>query len=473
MARIQASQAEMLPQSIETERALLGALLIDPDGIVYAQGVDLKAADFYREAHGWVYSVILGMAERYQSPDFVAVCDALAHRQNGAGSQLDALGGPVELTRFIDECASSVYAGHYAEIVKRRAQQRRIISACGDIAQMAHEHDGPVAELYDQASRRFFEAVDTTTPTSHLYGGDEALLAYQTQQAEREALLKEHPELLMQTGIADLDRILGDILPAYLVVVVARTSVGKTMWMEQVSEYNAMRGHPVAYYHLELTHETMLHRAIVRRLRFSEDPRRVSKRVTFQDLDHGYCGPEVARAMDAIRPWFGNMVYVHCPGWSVERICADVVRLHAKGRCDIAVVDYLQKLAMPDVKAGMNVAQLYGVMANDLKNVAEQLRIPIILGSQVSRDYKQRSDGRPHAEDIRNSGMIEEMATQIVVLHRPENTRENDPQPVEAYVEKNTQGRLGKADLVHFPGRFLLGCPAREEVVLSPEELPW
>jgi len=82
--------------------------------------------------------------------------------------------------------------------------------------------------------------------------------------------------------------------------------------------------------------------------------------------------------------------------------------------------------------------------------------VPILLGSQVSRDYKTRGDKRPRAEDIRNSGMIEEMSSQIVVLHRPEDTAQRNPQPLEAWVEKNTQGPLGKADLVHFPGRFLL-----------------
>lgn len=464
MARIAAEQADLLPQSIEAERALLGALLVDPDGILAAREVNLAPEDFWRESYRWVYAAMLSMADRFQTPDYVSVCDALAHRENGHGSQLDALGGPAALTKLISECPSSVYARHYAEIVKQRAQQRRIISACSEIAEMAHKHDGGIAELYDLASRTFFDAVATTTPSSHLYGGDDALIAYQMQQAERATLLAEQPERLIQTGLCALDAVLGDILPGYLHVVVARSSVGKTMYLEQVGEYNAQRGRQVAFYHLELAHETMLHRAIVRRMPMRADPGAVAKAIGFQDLDHGYCGPEVAQAMNAIRPWFGRMTYIHCPGWSVERICADIVRLRAKGRCDLAVVDYLQKLSWPtESKVGLNLAQLYGVMANQLKNVAEQLGIPVLIGSQVSRDYKARGDRRPHAEDIRNSGMIEEMSTQIVVLHRPDDTAQRSPQPVEAWVEKNTQGRLGKASLLHFPGRFLLASAADDQ----------
>ena len=454
MARVAAVDAALLPQSLEAERALLGALLVDPDAIYAAQEVDLRAEDFWREADGWIYAAILDLANNYRTVDYISICDALAHRQNGHGSELEALGGPAALTAMMTECVTSAHAKEYAQIIKRRAQQRRIISACADIAELAQSLEGE--ELYDKASQAFFAAIETDSKGSHLFGGDEALLEYLERQAAREEELRESPDKLVHTGLPSLDGILGDILPAYLHTVVARTSVGKTMYLEQVAEYNAMRGQHVAYYHLELTHETMLHRCMVRRLLFGTAPGQVPRLITFDQLSHGYHGAEVAKTIDAIRPWFHRLTYVHCPGWSVERICADIVRLHAKGRCDLALVDYLQKLDLPSSHADMNVAQLYGVMANALKNVAERLEVPILLGSQVSRDYKTRGDKRPRAEDIRNSGMIEEMSSQIVVLHRPSDTEARDPQPLEAWVEKNTQGPLGKADLVHFPGRFLL-----------------
>jgi len=100
---------------------------------------------------------------------------------------------------------------------------------------------------------------------------------------------------------------------------------------------------------------------------------------------------------------------------------------------------------------------IYGQMAETLKNVAELCDIPIILGSQVSRDYKMRDDKRPHIEDIRNSGEIEERANQVVVLHRPDERGIADrTERVLAYVEKNTQGATGQCELVHIIGRYLL-----------------
>lgn len=472
MARIAADQANLLPQSIEAEEALLGALLIDPDALLGTLEVDLKPSDFYRESHRWVYQVILDIAEDYQTPDYVMIADALAHRENGHGTQLEGLGGSAALTKLIESCPSSVYAKHYAELIKRYALQRRLIAAAADVVAEANDHEGPIEKLYDEASRIFFEAVNTTDPASHLYGGETLLSRYREEQARRERLLKENPDALLSTGLPDLDRILGPIMPAYLHVVVARTSVGKTMYMEQMAEYNASRGHRVAFYHLELTHQTMLHRCVLRRLPWDA-------KVTFRQLNEGYCGTEVERALEEMGHWVDHIVFVHCPGWSAERICADILRLHAKGQCDMAVIDYLQKIALPDDRRGFNAAMLYGLVAERLKVTAEQLEIPIVLGSQVSRSFKTRGDGRPHMEDIRNSGEIEEKSTQIVVLHRSDKREENRPsetygesESVEAWVEKNSNGPLGKATLAHRMGRYMLYCPT-DMTAPEEQEIPW
>lgn len=475
MAKIAAGQIEFLPHSIETEQALLGALLVDPDALMTALEVDLHPRDFFRESHGWVYQVMLDIAGEFRTPDYVTISDALAHRQNGSGSQLDALGGPAAIAAFMSACASSVYAENYAEQVKRYAQQRCMIAAAGDVAALAHEHEGPIEGLYDEASRVFFDAVNTTDAASHLFGNDGLLDHYRDEQARRMTLLKENPDAILSTGLPDLDRILGPILPAYLHVIVARTSVGKTMYMEQMAEYNASKGHRVAFYHLELTHQNMIHRGVLRRLAFEA-------KVTFRQLYRGCCGPEVERALDAINKWVDNLVYVHCPGWTAERLCADILRLHAKGQCDMAVIDYLQKIGLPKDRRGFNAALLYGLVAERLKVTAEQLEIPIVLGSQVSRSFKTRGDRRPHMEDIRNSGEIEEKATQIVVLHRPGEREMNSPdqtygesEDLEAWVEKNSNGPIGKANLVHRMGRYLLYCEAAngDDGSGETESIPW
>jgi len=236
------------------------------------------------------------------------------------------------------------------------------------------------------------------------------------------------------------------------------------MYLEQLAEHNAKRGHKVAFYHLELTHQTMLDRRMARQ-----------STVSIRELIRGYNGPEVARAMDALRPWQTNLVYVHCPGWSSERVAVDIARLYARGECDLALVDYLQKLRLPE-RRGFNSAMLVGQSAEALKNAAEQLNIPIAVASQVSRDFKSRKTRRPHMEDLRNSGELEEKANQIVILHRPltrDPTHPQQTEPMEAHIEKNTLGALGRAKLVHLLGRFLIAAAAQPSATGETPAIPF
>lgn len=452
------NRPDLLPHDAEAEKALIGAVLMDPDAILAARTAQLVAGDFWNPAYMRIYEAATDLADRFEPVDMVTVGNYLDAR-----GQLEELGGRAMLTGLLGEVVSTVYAGHYAELVKRLSRQRRLIATAQEIATKAQEHAGPIESLYDETARLFYGAVDTSAPRSHLYGGDDALTDYLATQEHRRELLARNPDAAITTGLPDLDEMLGDLPAGYLHVIAARPSVGKTMYMEHVAEHAASRRHRVAYYHLELSHQTMLDRRMAR-----------WSGVSVKELRRGYNGVEVARAMDIIRPWESNIVYIHCPGWSAERITTDMIRLAARGECDVAIVDYLQKLAMPDVK-GRNDAMLYGLMTETLKSCAEQLAIPVVLGSQVSRSFKSRGDQRPHMEDLRNSGEVEEKANQVVMLHRPKEREEGSratTETLEAYVEKNTTGETGMVRLLHMLGRFGLGCES-QATAQPQDEIPF
>ena len=452
MARIASKSFEQLPHNADAEAAVLGAILIDPDAMLVARQVGLAVRDFFREANGYIYAAAVTMADRYETADLVTIGDLLSQR-----GHLDAVGGPAGLTALIEATPTSVHTAHYANIVKRMARQRRLIAVSGEIAVLAHQHDGTVAELFDAAARLFFETVDVSSTASHLYGTDDVLLNYLVTQQERGDRLGKDPDALITTGIQSLDRILGDLPGGYLHAVVARSSTGKTMYMEQIAEHNAKRGHRVAFYHLELSHQTMLDR---RMARYSG--------ISVSDLRRGYTGPEVSIATNDIRGWQERLVYIHCPGWSAERIAADIARLYARGECELAIVDYWQKITA-EANKGANTTWMVGQQVEVLKTCAESLDIPLVLGSQVSRGYKDQKNRRPRIEDIRNSGELEEKCNQGVVLWRPVDIDDRPEgakcETIEARVEKNSTGALGRVDLVHLLGRFALGdsAPAWQE----------
>ena len=454
MSTIAAAQLALLPHSIEAEEAVLGSILIDPDAILRAQEKGLVASDFFRVANGAIYAVCSTLADRFAAADYVTVQDMLENRVNGDGSQLHMIGGAAELTRLITSAVTSVHAGHYAEIVHRLAQQRQLMAVGTEIVKAANAHDGPIETLYDEVSRQFFDAVDVSSPASHLRGNDDSLAEYLANQERIKERLDANPDALITTGWVDLDRYLGDIEAGMLHVVVARPGVGKTIYLEGIAEHNARRGHTVALYHLELSHALMLNR---RMARYSGIP--------IGRLRRGYQGIELSRAIDEIRPWHHRITYIHCAGWSAERIAADMVRLRARGECDLAIIDYLQKLRWPENK-GANLAALYGLMAETLKNVAENLGIPVVTAAQVNRSWKSNANGRPHIEDLRSSGEVHEKCNQAVVLHRPQDREDRrgggSSETIEVAVEKNTTGDVGRLELFHQLGRFRLVSAARQ-----------
>ena len=455
MSSVAREQLDLLPHSLGAEAAVLGSVLLDPDAIGRTREVGLEAGHFFRETNRWIYAAMLTLADRFDAITMQTVADILENREAGKDNQLGAIGGPAELTRLMLDLSSSVHAGHYADIVVRTATQRRVIAASGEIAAMAQRWDGTTDELFDAASQVFFKAVDVQGKASHLYGTDDALMDYLTGQQERADRLARNPNAQIKTGLPGLDYLLGDLPGGTIHLVAAKTSVGKTTYMETMAEWNAQRAHSVAFYHLELTHQTMLDRRMARH-----------SKIQVNQLRKGYSGVEVARATDAIRKWQERVTYIHCPGWSAGRIAADIVRLRSRGQCDLAFVDYLQRMPLGDDR-GMNQATLIGGQVLTLSACANVLDIPIVLGSQVSRASNQSDTKRPTMEHIRNSGMPAEFANQIVILHRPTavEMREQGAKQelIEAYVEKNTTGQGGRVDLVHLLGQFLLGEPVIDE----------
>lgn len=448
---------ELLPHDREIERSVLGALLIDPDAMLRVREVDLQPGDFYVPAHGLVYSAMLELVDRFRPVDTLTVGDALKAKSHNGRSDLDIIGGPAALTELIGETATSIYAGDHAVIIKRLARQRAIITMSGELAALGHNHDGTLEELYDEASRLVFAAMDRTEANSHYYGSDESLVEYLGEQFALQEQLKADPDALIVTGLRDIDDYLGCLPPGLLHSPVARPGTGKTIYCECVAEHNARRGKRVAYYHYELSTKEMLDRRVAR-----HGP------VLLKQLRYGYNGPEVAHALDAIRSWHSNVVYIHCPGWSAERVAADMIRLHARGECDLGIVDYVQKIPLPKGE-GTNSIKI-GQNAEVLKTCAEQLGIPIVLPSQVNRSYKSRGDSRPTMADIRESGEIEEKANQIIILHRPGERQQGKPEDlfgkaekIEVYIDKNTGGPTGKVDIVHVMGHYKYASLARQK----------
>ena len=191
-----------IPANIEAERAVLGALLIDPDAIIKVASF-LRSEEFYRERHAWIYDAIFQLNERHEPLDTVTLIDELERQ-----GQLQEIGGPAYIVDLINSTPTAIYVDHYARIVERTATLRRLISAAGRIAELAYEEEQDVESVMDRAEQIIFGVSE-----SRIHRDLTPIRAVMGNVIERIDELARNPDRLMgvPTGFTMLDRLLGGL----------------------------------------------------------------------------------------------------------------------------------------------------------------------------------------------------------------------------------------------------------------------
>lgn len=207
-----------IPANLEAERAVLGSLMIDPDAIIKVANF-LRAEDFFRERHAWLYEAMLALNERREPLDFVTIVDELERR-----SQLEEIGGPAYLTDLISNTPTAMYVDHYARIVERTALLRRLISAAGKIAELAYDESQDVDEVMDRAEQIVFGVSE-----SRIHRDLMPIRAIMTNVVDRIDFLARNQDTLMgvPTGFTMLDRLLGGLQKSDLIILAGRPGMGK------------------------------------------------------------------------------------------------------------------------------------------------------------------------------------------------------------------------------------------------------
>ena len=455
-----ATVRQELPHNQDAEERVIAALMTDPDTVLALGDLALTGDQFYDRRLGWAFDVIQAMFYKGQPTTSLSlVQDALGRErpeEAGGGSVLDAVGGAAGLTRLLETFTTAYEAPHYARIIKREAAKRKMMELGSKLVRQAYEFQGDdPGELQNWALGEITkEEIQDDDKQSHLYG-DDPRHDYMATQQRRAEMLAADPDSVIRLGFPLLDRMFCYLQPATLTVIGGGPSVGKTMFMEHVAEYNAQRGHFVVFYLMELSIQYMIDRRLTR---YSLIPQ-------IRIVD-GYIGPEIMTGQNLIHKFKANEILVAAGGWSAERVVADMTRLRARGLCDMAIIDYLQLVPLPERGPyGSNAAAALGSVAGQFKTAASRLDIPVVLGSRVVRT-KGRDDDRPTLQDLRNSGEIEERANQVVLLYRPKDQNENGiTELIEADVAKNTGGaRQGRVMLTHLLGQLTLAeAPSKHQ----------
>jgi replicative DNA helicase len=423
---------KLAPQAVEAEQSVLGSILIDDDAILRV-GDFLKPADFYRAQHSDIYEAMLALHGQREPIDLVTLGDELKRRD-----RLDAVGGPAYLASLMNAVPTAVHAEHYGRIVERKAVLRNLIGAAGKIAAVGYEEANDAEVAIDRAESILFEISQRRTD-----GGFEALSILLGQAYDRLEYLHEHRGQILgvPTGLSQLDALLGGFQPSDLIILAARPSVGKTSMALNVAQHAAVREKKkVAVFSLEMSKEQLAIRLLSAESGINPRPLQTG----FVDETDWSKIATVMNDMAAATMWIDDS-----PALSVMELRTKARRLEAEQHgLDLVIVDYLQLMQASTPSKDANRVQEVSEISRGLKQLARELKVPVVALSQLSRGVEQRGTAEPRLSDLRESGSIEQDADVVIFLYRDgEQNPDAEVELIKAKVAKHRNGPIGEVPL--------------------------
>ena len=400
------TEGNLLPQNIEAEEAVLGAILVNPDVITKVVET-LKPESFYKPAHKYVYEAMLQLFNSNERIDIVSVSDVLSYM-----SRLETIGGRAFINDLSYKTITTSNVEYYAKIVQEKAVKRSLINAGGEIVSFGYDMN-PIDESLEQAEKLIFDISSrkATTDMSHIK--DLVLNTY-----EKIEYRYEHKDELLglRTDFYELDTITNGLQKSDLVILAARPSMGKTAFALNIAQNVAIKEKvPVAIFSLEMSKEQLVQRMLCSQAEV-DTQRLKTGNMQSKDWD------KLASAMND----FANApIYIDdTSGCTLTDIRAKCRRLKMEQKdLGLVVIDYLQLMESSGREDRM---QQISAISRGLKTLARELDIPVIALSQLSRAVESRTDKRPMLSDLRESGAIEQDADIVMFIYRDEYYKKDD-----------------------------------------------
>jgi len=413
-------KTEIELHSRESEMSILGGLLMDNNSI--DRMGELEESAFFSESHRLIYRAIKKLSATSKTWDVLTVADLLE-----SVKRLQTVGGLVYLSNIVQATPSAANIKHYADIVRQHHVRRKILTASAELSEIISNR-GDIAVALDKAQSSLLsitEGVATDEPISIA-----AVMQTHINTLDQRITTGENT---ITTGLEEVNEILnGGWRRGQLIVLAARTGMGKSAFSLHNSIHAAINGFGVLYLSMEMVAGELADRAIASLGDVSLN-NLITAKLTSQDWD----GVTVATSKLYELPFF----ILDKSGLNFWQVAMLARRHKRKHGLDVLVIDYLQLMAGADDEK--RHAQIEEITRN-LKSLAKELDVAIILLSQLSR--KTEEARRPKLSHLRDSGSIEQDADVVIFIHREEmdNPETEWKDYADIYIAKQRQGRLGK-----------------------------
>lgn len=418
------------PHDREAEASVLGCVLVDKDALIEVVEF-LKAWHFYEEKNGHIYEAMLSLYEKGEPIDLITLTDEL--KRNGT---LVKVGGKDYISDLISVVATSANIEKYGRIVEEAAMKRKLIASASKVVEMAFSESEDVRKLLDKTEAEIF-----SISQEYLKRDFTAVRDALAESFDRlDEIHKSGGGLRgVPTGFTDLDNKLAGMQASNMIVLAARPGQGKTAFSLNLAQHVTVNLKiPVGIFSLEMSKEELVDRLLV-----------AQADIDAWRLKTGKLGDEdFSKLSDAMGALAEAPLFIDdTPGLNILEMRTKARRLQLEHKAQFFIVDYLQ--LMDSGRRYNNRVEEVSSISQSIKNLARELKVPILAISQLSRAVEHRGEKRPQLADLRESGAIEQDADVVMFLYRADDDEGWDKQQaMKLLIAKHRNGPLGEIDLL-------------------------
>ncbi|MGD9930636.1 MAG: replicative DNA helicase [Mangrovibacterium sp.] len=413
---------QLPPQAIDVEEAILGALMLERDAYVKISDI-IDTNSFYKEEHREIFDAIKYLSTHEKPVDLLMVTQELKNR-----NKLDKVGGPLYITQLTSRVASAAHIEFHARIIAQTYFQREIIRLSNEATRMAFEgEDVDVLGLFWRKSIDDLENIFTIADSGTLFN---IVLKSTIQSIEQDCTCaRSNHTPGIPSGFTSFDDSTGGFRNGNLIILAARPGVGKTSFALHFALTAAKAGFWINFFSLEMNKEDLTRIVLA-----------TESGIYRSDIRDGYLKEKDWKTINNAIPRIENLpiIFRDASGMTVNQIQGAIRKNRKNGRCDFAIIDYLQLVRPTDTRAIRE--QQIAEISRTLKTTSLNENIPIMALSQLNR----AADGeQPKLSHLRESGAIEQDADLVCFLHHPEESKDI----IRLTIAKHRRGRLGEIDI--------------------------
>ncbi len=413
------------PHSVEAETSVLGAMLLDKDSIISVAEF-LDPMDFYDDRHRKIYESMVSLYEDRVPIDILTVSEKLKKKK-----EFKNIGGATYLAQLTDTVPTAAHVEHYGRIVKNLATKRQLLSASFKLSEMSFDEGVSAEDLLDKAESEIFSLTQ-----KHLAKSFTSVRSALEESFDRLDELHKRADGLrgIPTGYKDLDDHLAGFQASNLLILAARPGVGKTSLALNIAQNAAVKYKKnVGFFSLEMSKEELVDRLLVSQADIDAWKLKTGK-LSEEDFT------SLSNAMGELAE---APIYIDdTPALSILEMRTKARRLQVEHGLDLIIVDYLQLARSRQLE---NRVQEVSEISQGLKNLARELKVPVLALSQLSRAVEQRGGPkRPQLADLRESGSIEQDSDVVMFLWRED---EDNLENIQLDIAKHRNGPTGNIKL--------------------------